>query len=83
MALVALTCGALLAIELVNSAIEQTLDALHPDYHPGIGKAKDRSAGAVLVLAVTAVLIWLALAFDTAAHDSQTELHAAQTQSPE
>ncbi len=46
-----------LALEMVNSALETALDALHPDYHTGVERAKDMAAGAVLVASVAAVVI--------------------------
>jgi diacylglycerol kinase (ATP) len=39
--------------------LEFLADALHPDNHPGIGKAKDVAAGAVLISAIGAVVIGL------------------------
>lgn len=51
------------AAEALNSAIEALADALHPDEHPGIGRAKDIAAGAVLlailVAAAVGVLVFL------------------------
>src|SRR5690348_12180285 len=35
--------------ELINTAIENICDALHPDHHPMIGAAKDCALAAVLV----------------------------------
>lgn len=43
--------------EAFNTALEQLADALHPQRHPGIGRAKDLAAGAVLVAAVGAAVI--------------------------
>lgn len=45
-----------ITLELVNSALEQALDTLHPGSHPGIGIAKDMLAGAVLVAAIVAAI---------------------------
>jgi undecaprenol kinase len=39
----------ILITELQNSAAEITLDHLHPERHPEVGKSKDMAAGAVLV----------------------------------
>ena len=53
---VVLVCiGAVFAAEIVNTALEALCDAVHPDYDPLIGKAKDAAAGAVLVLAIASV----------------------------
>lgn len=43
--------------EAFNTALEQLADALHPARHPGIGRAKDVAAGAVLIAALGAALI--------------------------
>ena len=43
--------------EAFNTALEQLADALHPARHPGIGRAKDVAAAAVLIAAVGAALI--------------------------
>ena len=49
--------GLVLAAEAMNTAVEVLADTLAPDFNPGIGRAKDVAAGAVLILAVTAALI--------------------------
>jgi diacylglycerol kinase (ATP) len=51
--------GLVLALEAVNTAIEKMADTLHPGKNEGIGKAKDASAGAVLVMATVAAIIGL------------------------
>ena len=43
--------------EVFNTALEQLADALHPDRHPAIGRAKDMAAAAVLIAAVGAAVI--------------------------
>lgn len=53
-----LLCIALvLSAECVNTAIEKVCDELHPEKSKLIGKAKDLSAGAVLVCSVVAAII--------------------------
>jgi diacylglycerol kinase (ATP) len=49
--------GLVFTTELVNTAVETMVDLLEPRQHPLAGKAKDIAAGAVLVAALTAVLI--------------------------
>ena len=49
--------GAVLAAELLNSAVESLADLVSPEYHPLVARAKDCGAAAVLVLSFTAVLI--------------------------
>jgi len=45
-----------LTTELLNTAIELTVDLISPDIHPLAKKAKDTAAGAVLLTAVFAVI---------------------------
>ncbi len=46
-----------LSLELVNTAVEKTVDLITPDRHPLAEMAKDASAGAVLIAAVAAVVV--------------------------
>jgi len=50
-----------LSLELVNSALEASIDLSSPDFHPLAKRAKDAAAGAVLVSAIIAVIIGLPL----------------------
>ena len=59
-----LACAAVLAAELFNTALEKTLDALRPERHPQVQAAKDCAAGAVLVLSVAAVCLFVAFLLD-------------------
>lgn len=56
-ALVLLTCALVLVAEMLNTALETTLDVLHPGIHPQIKIAKDVAAGAVLLAALLALLV--------------------------
>ena len=49
--------GVGLAIETLNTAIEEAIDAIHKDWSEEIKIAKDVSAGAMLIFALTALLI--------------------------
>ncbi|MES2057663.1 MAG: diacylglycerol kinase [Pseudomonadota bacterium] len=60
-ALVAVTSALVLALELINSAVETVIDRLHPEIHPEIKAAKDMLAGAVLAISVAALAVALAL----------------------
>lgn len=51
--------GGMLALELVNSAIERVVDLVTLEYHPLAKLAKDFAAGAVLLYAIVAVAIGL------------------------
>jgi diacylglycerol kinase (ATP) len=55
--LVAGSIAAVTAAEVFNTSIEQLADALCPEHHPGIGRAKDMAAGAVLLAAAGAACI--------------------------
>lgn len=50
------TCLVLMA-EMINTAIEEILNLLHPRYHPTVGLVKDISAGMVLVAAANALIL--------------------------
>ena len=47
--------------EAFNTALEQLADALHPEQHAGVGRAKDLGAAAVLIVALGAAVIGLAV----------------------
>jgi undecaprenol kinase len=53
-AAVALAVGLVLALELLNSALEAMIDYVHPEIAPAIKIAKDAAAGAVLVASISA-----------------------------
>lgn len=58
---VILLIGGMLALELVNTAIERVVDLASPSVHPLAKQAKDMAAGAVLVFAVASAIIGLLL----------------------
>jgi diacylglycerol kinase (ATP) len=60
-AVLAVTIGLVLVTEAINSAIESAVDLASPSIHPLARQAKDVAAGAVLLSAVTAVVVGLAL----------------------
>jgi diacylglycerol kinase len=60
-ALLVVTIALVLVAEGVNSAIERTLDAITPSFHPLAKAAKDISAGAVLIAAIVSVITGLLL----------------------
>lgn len=64
-ALVAVTCALVLALELLNSAMEAVIDLLHPGIHPAIKIAKDMLAGAVLTMSIAALVVGVAMALDS------------------
>jgi diacylglycerol kinase len=54
---VILAIGLVMTAEAFNTAIEAVVDLASPEQHPLAGRAKDVAAGAVLLAAVTAVLV--------------------------
>ena len=58
---VLLACGLVLALELMNTAVEALVDLASPEPHPLAKVAKDAAAGAVLVGAFFAVLVGTAV----------------------
>lgn len=56
-ALVALAIGFVFAAETFNTAIEMLVDNISPDYDAMAGRIKDLAAGAVLLAALTAVVV--------------------------
>jgi len=65
-ALVAIACALVLALELLNSAMEAAIDLLHPGIHPSVKVAKDMLAGAVLVMSFASLAVAAAMVVDTA-----------------
>ncbi len=59
-----LTVVAVLASELVNTAIEHLADHLHPDRHPSIKAVKDCAAAAVLIASLGALGVAAAFVYD-------------------
>ncbi len=46
-----------ICLEMVNTAIEKTVDLVTSEYHPYAKIAKDVAAGAVLIAAIFSVII--------------------------
>ena len=63
-ALIALAMGLVLALEIVNGALEYLIDRLHPEIHDEIKHAKDAAAGAVLLASFFGTLVVLAMVVD-------------------
>jgi diacylglycerol kinase len=60
-ALLAICVGLVLAAELFNTALEATLDGLHPESATFVRVAKDCAAAAVLVLSGVSVVVFVAM----------------------
>lgn len=54
-----LAVGLVWTAEALNTAIEHLADAVHPQKHPLVGKAKDVGAGGVLLAAIAAFVVAL------------------------
>ncbi|WP_342032494.1 diacylglycerol kinase family protein [Mesobacillus boroniphilus] len=52
-----LAIGGMISMEMMNTAIERTVDMYTKEYHPLAKQAKDIAAGAVLVFAIASVMI--------------------------
>ena len=63
-AVLLLTCGEVLALEAVNTAIERLCDRVFPEQDSRIGAVKDIAAGAVLISAVIAAAVGVFLFWD-------------------
>lgn len=59
--IVILTISSVLAVEFLNTAIEEIVDSFTPGEHPSAKKAKDVAAAAVLITSVAAVIIGISI----------------------
>lgn len=50
-------------VELLNSAIENTVDRIGKEHHKLSGRAKDMGSAAVLFTLITAAVVWLTIIF--------------------
>lgn len=62
-ALVVLSIALVLMAELINTALEETLDGLHPDNARFVARAKDCAAAAVLVASLCSVAVFACMVF--------------------
>lgn len=46
-----------LALEMINTALERVVDLITNEYHPFAKQAKDLAAGAVLIVAIASAII--------------------------
>ena len=64
LAVLLVTIAAVMAVEIINTAIEALVDKVSPEFHPLAKAAKDAAAGAVLVQALAAVGVGYVLFWD-------------------
>ena len=57
------SCLFVIVVELLNSAVEATIDRMGTDHHPLSGRAKDLGSSAVFVSLVLAAVTWGTVAF--------------------
>jgi len=58
-AVLILCIGNVIAVELLNTAVETVVDLVSPEHHRLAGKAKDIAAGAVLSLTMMSIILGL------------------------
>lgn len=63
-AMLAVMVVLVLALELINTAMEELLDGLHPARAEFVRRAKDCAAGAVLLLSFGSVLVFVLMLAD-------------------
>ncbi|MFD1038515.1 diacylglycerol kinase family protein [Virgibacillus byunsanensis] len=59
--LIIIVIGFVLVTEMLNTVIENTIDYLNPTIHPLAKNIKDISAAAVLVAAITAIIVGIVI----------------------
>ena len=55
------SCLLVLALELLNSAIEAVIERYGPEFHALSGRAKDMGSAAVFVAMLNVVMVWVLL----------------------
>ena len=55
----------IMIVELLNSAIEWTIDYLRPEIHPLAKRVKDMASAAVFVSYVNCIIVWIVLLWPT------------------
>lgn len=61
MAVLCLVIALVLAVELVNTALEALVDLLYPQFEPAAGRVKDVAAAAALLVSVGALAVGIFL----------------------
>lgn len=54
--IIAILISGMMALELMNTAVEHVVDLVTKEYHPLAKKAKDTAAGAVLLFAIASAV---------------------------
>ncbi|MBE9489520.1 MAG: diacylglycerol kinase family protein [Bacteroidetes bacterium] len=58
-----LTIASIMALEGINTAIEEMADFIHPEQHKKIGLIKDLAAGAIFIFAIAGIIIGFIIYF--------------------
>lgn len=80
--ILAITITLVLGAEIINTAIEATIDMSTNHYHPLAKIAKNASAGAVLVTAVNALLVGYIIFWDKISNLSYDVIHKVKESEP-
>jgi diacylglycerol kinase (ATP) len=80
-AIICVTVAAVLALELLNTAIEAVVDLMTVAHHPLAKIAKDAAAGAVLVMSIAAIIVGY-LVFYEGIQSASAEVKTALVQVP-
>lgn len=57
--IILLCCAGVLSLEIINTAIEKTVDLVSPEQNPKAGLIKDIAAGAVLLFSIFSTIVGL------------------------
>ena len=80
--ILAVTITMVMAAEIINTAIEATIDMTTNYYHPLAKVAKNAAAGAVLVTAINAVLVGYVVFWDKLSEFSYVVVHKVKNSQP-
>lgn len=78
----AITISMVIAAELINTAIEATIDMTTNYYHPLAKVAKNAAAGGVLITAINALVVGYVIFWDKLAHLSYTLINKVKYSEP-
>ena len=73
--ILAITMTLVLAAEVINTAIEATIDMTTNHYHPLAKIAKNAAAGAVLITAINAIVVGYVIFWDKISNISYDVIH--------
>lgn len=51
----------MISLEMINTAIENTIDLIHPEFNEKAGLIKDSVAGAIQIMSYVAIIIGFAI----------------------